>query len=84
MQPATLSRRATDIICLPPPTTRFIDIFISIFTTFVAAHSVPTMAPKRPAKRRGDDEDGRPAKKGGKKGKQEPTYDTYDECLDGK
>lgn len=40
------------------------------------------MAPKRPSKRRGEDEDGRPAKKGGK-GRKEPTYDTYDECLDG-
>jgi hypothetical protein len=44
--------------------------------------SGPNMAPKRPAKRRGDQEDARPAKKGGK-GKKEPTYDTYDECLDG-
>jgi hypothetical protein len=40
------------------------------------------MPPKRPSKRRGEDEDARPAKKGGKKSK-EPTYDTYDECLDG-
>jgi len=41
-----------------------------------------TMPPKRPSKRRGDEEDNRPSKKGGKKNK-EPTYDTYDECLDG-
>lgn len=40
------------------------------------------MPPKRPSKRRGDEEDNRPSKKGGKKNK-EPTYDTYDECLDG-
>jgi hypothetical protein len=40
------------------------------------------MPPKRPSKRRGDEEDSRPSKKGGKKNK-EPTYDTYDECLDG-
>lgn len=43
------------------------------------------MAPKRPAKRRGGDEDdggGRPIKRA-PKGKKIPTYDTYDEALDG-
>lgn len=40
------------------------------------------MAPKRPAKRAVDDDDGRPSKKGGK-GKKEATYETYDEALDG-
>lgn len=37
---------------------------------------------KRPAKRGGDEDDGRAAKRAGKKHK-EPTYDTYDEALDG-
>ncbi|WWC86835.1 uncharacterized protein L201_001714 [Kwoniella dendrophila CBS 6074] len=40
------------------------------------------MPPKRPLKRRGDDDDRRLNKKAGKN-KREITYDTYDEALDG-
>ncbi|WWC59531.1 uncharacterized protein I303_102087 [Kwoniella dejecticola CBS 10117] len=40
------------------------------------------MAPKRPLKRRGEEDDRRQSKKPGKN-KREITYDTYDEALDG-
>ncbi|WRT64710.1 uncharacterized protein IL334_001644 [Kwoniella shivajii] len=40
------------------------------------------MPPKRPLKRRGEDDDRRQSKKAGKN-KREVTYDTYDEALDG-
>ena len=55
-----------------------------ISTTIVHTSSLTKMAPKRPTKRRGGDDDdgGRPNKKAGK-GKKVPTYDTYDEALDG-
>jgi hypothetical protein len=53
-----------------------------LFPPFLPTATPIAMPPKRPSKRRGDEEDSRPSKKGGKKNK-EPTYDTYDECLDG-
>jgi hypothetical protein len=73
------SRITSNVADIIPHNFHLHNRLMSIFCTH---YYTTTMPPKRPSKRRGDEEDSRPSKKGGKKSK-EPTYDTYDECLDG-